>query len=134
MFKAVSPADLDTLFNSAAADLNTPWPALQKFFAVVCPLGIDPQTVADASGAFTQLFERVYIESLPALPTVIFPDDPLAVTQFYLDPAPVGFDAKFAWTQLGGDGLLVKVADVEHAWNLNHEDSEGFIHPVDHRL
>jgi len=42
--------------------------------------------------------------------------------QGYLDPAPNGIDARFAWTQAGGTGTGVKIYDIEYGWNLNHED------------
>jgi Subtilase family len=122
LFRAVDPDDLDTVFNRAAADLGTPSPALQKFFGVVCPADVDAESVAAVLRAFPLVFERVYVEARPALPAVNFADDPLNVSQIYLEPAPKGFDVKFAWTQPGGDGLLVKVADVEHNWDLAHED------------
>lgn len=122
LFQAVEPADLETLFNPAAVDLNTSWPALQKFFVVVCPVGIDPDAIVAALRVFPQIFERVYTESRTVLPTVNFATNPFTVSQFYLEAAPQGFDVKFAWTQPGGDGLFVNAADVEHNWDLNHED------------
>lgn len=42
--------------------------------------------------------------------------------QNYLNPAPKGIDAQYAWTIPGGKGELVKIIDVERGWNLNHED------------
>lgn len=42
--------------------------------------------------------------------------------QGYLDPAPGGIDARFAWTQPGGDGTGVQIIDVEGAWRFTHED------------
>lgn len=42
--------------------------------------------------------------------------------QTYLDAAPDGIDAKYAWTVPGGKGGLVKIIDIEAGWNLNHED------------
>jgi serine protease len=42
--------------------------------------------------------------------------------QLYLNPAPEGIDAKFAWTQPGGTGAGITVYDIEYAWNQNHED------------
>jgi len=45
--------------------------------------------------------------------------------QTYLGPAPRGLDAKYAWTQPGGDGTGVQVIDIEGAWNLNHEEFAG---------
>jgi hypothetical protein len=42
--------------------------------------------------------------------------------QGYLEPAPGGVDARWAWTQPGGRGEGVNVIDVEGAWRLTHED------------
>jgi subtilisin family serine protease len=42
--------------------------------------------------------------------------------QGYLNPAPQGIDAKYAWTIQGGNGENVKIVDVEGAWNTAHND------------
>lgn len=42
--------------------------------------------------------------------------------QAYLDPAPLGMDVRFAWTQPGGKGENVKIVDIELNWNLQHQD------------
>jgi hypothetical protein len=42
--------------------------------------------------------------------------------QAYLDPAPGGVDARFAWTLAGGRGAGVHIIDVELGWNFAHED------------
>lgn len=42
--------------------------------------------------------------------------------QGYLGPAPAGIDAQFAWTQQGGSGAGVRIADVEGEWRFTHED------------
>lgn len=42
--------------------------------------------------------------------------------QGYLDPGPGGIDARFAWTQPGGDGAGVQIIDIEGAWRFTHED------------
>jgi hypothetical protein len=79
------------------------------------------------------LVEEVYIEP-PAVPaifdkmTATLPDAaPPATPNFrslqeYLDAAPKGVDAPFAWTYTGGKGGKVQVIDVEGAWNFSHED------------
>jgi subtilisin family serine protease len=45
--------------------------------------------------------------------------------QKYLGPAPAGIDAPFAWRFPGGRGQDVAFADVEGAWNREHEDLPG---------
>lgn len=42
--------------------------------------------------------------------------------QGYLDPAPNGVDARYAWTLPGGDGAGIRIIDVEGAWRFTHED------------
>lgn len=42
--------------------------------------------------------------------------------QGYLDPAPRGIDARFAWSVFGASGNNIRVVDVEYDWVTNHED------------
>ena len=49
-------------------------------------------------------------------------DDILETFQGYLDPAPLGLDARYAWTLPGGRGENVRVCDIEYSWNLTHSD------------
>ncbi|MFW9973012.1 MAG: S8 family serine peptidase [Candidatus Odinarchaeota archaeon] len=42
--------------------------------------------------------------------------------QIYMDPAPDGVNARYAWNYPGGDGTGVKVCDCEYGFNDNHED------------
>jgi len=55
-------------------------------------------------------------------PAVSPADDPYNVSQGYLDAAPVGIDARWAWTQLNGEGAGLGFVDLEQGWFLNHED------------
>lgn len=48
--------------------------------------------------------------------------------QGYLNPAPQGVDALYAWTQAGGAGLGVKIVDVEGGWQTTHEDLPALFH------
>ncbi len=42
--------------------------------------------------------------------------------QGYLEAAPTGVDARFAWSKPGGRGDNVRVIDLEWGWNFTHED------------
>lgn len=42
--------------------------------------------------------------------------------QGYLDAAPGGIDARYAWTQAGGSGAGVRIIDLEWGWRFTHED------------
>jgi serine protease len=55
-------------------------------------------------------------------PLVNDADDPLSANQTYLDAAPGGLDARYAWTFTGGDGAGQRVIDIEQGWTFNHED------------
>lgn len=65
----------------------------------------------------------------------------LTGNQTYLNAAPTGVDAVFAWTVPGGRGDGVNVIDLEGGWNFSHEDLavnsggllSGFNHTTDAR-
>ena len=52
-------------------------------------------------------------------------NNPLSTLQLYLDPEPVGIDARYAWTVLGGNGENQQLGDVEMGWNIQHTDLAG---------
>ena len=56
-----------------------------------------------------------------AVPPVVSPD--FSGQQGYLEAAPSGVDARYAWTLDGGTGATVRVIDVElGGWQFTHED------------
>ena len=65
--------------------------------------------------------ETAYVKPAVELPTSTSSSS-LESQQGYLEKAPAGIDARFAWTRSGGLGSGVKVFDVEGDWNLSHED------------
>ncbi len=67
--------------------------------------------------------DHAYLERSVSEPaTVNAADDPYAASQNYLDAAPTGIDARWAWTQPGGKGCKMHFIDLEQGWFLNHED------------
>jgi hypothetical protein len=73
--------------------------------------------------------ESISLEELEHLNTMsplagdappITPD--FTARQGYVDPAPGGIDARYAWTLAGGGGAGINIIDCEWAWNLTHED------------
>jgi hypothetical protein len=58
----------------------------------------------------------------PPVPAPPAPTGTFTARQKYLDKAPGGIDARFAWTRPGGRGAGVNVIDVEGEWNFAHED------------
>ncbi len=72
---------------------------------------------------------RVEALSLHPAPTSGYED-----LQVYLNAAPAGIDAKFAWLRPGGRGQDVTIVDIESGWNFGHEDLKekqiGVIHGI----
>ncbi len=58
--------------------------------------------------------------ALGSAPPAMTPD--FTPRQLYLNAAPVGIDAQYAWTLPGGRGAGVNIIDVEWGWRFNHED------------
>lgn len=57
---------------------------------------------------------------LPADAPPVTPD--FTARQLYLEVAPGGIDARFAWTRPGGAGAGVRIIDIEGEWRFSHED------------
>ncbi|MCD2441446.1 S8 family serine peptidase [Agromyces sp. SYSU K20354] len=68
--------------------------------------------------------ETAYVEGgptpPPGPPPVNAGDDPRNTNQGYLDAAPGGIDARWAWG--AADGAGIGFVDLEQGWTLNHED------------
>ncbi len=60
--------------------------------------------------------QEAYIDQAAPDPVVNAVDDPRSVNQGYLDPAPDGIDAEYAWTFTGGDGAGQRFIDLERGW------------------
>lgn len=63
-----------------------------------------------------------YVDRPAPDPVVNAANDPREANQGYLNPAPDGIDAEYAWGFPGGDGAGQRVVDLERGWTLNHED------------
>lgn len=95
------------------------WGELRRYLAAIPPIGSDPQAVSEALAELEEV-ESAYVAGGPTPPPVNATDDPRAMNQGYLDEAPGGIDARFAWGHT--DGLAVGLVDLERGWTLNHED------------
>ena len=64
----------------------------------------------------------LFAEALPLAeePPAATPD--FGSRQGYLEAAPGGVDARYAWTRPGGAGAGVSIIDVEGEWRFTHED------------
>jgi len=110
-------ADLDLYYVVFAKDFKDA-DAQENLMNELAPFGIIEQVypAVITKGAFKTK------ELLPAGTSIVPPTPDITWMQGYLNPAPTGLDARFAWTRDGGRGDNVKVIDVEYGWVLNHED------------
>jgi hypothetical protein len=109
---------------------------LNLYFEIELPPGTeygDTEALVETLNGFMSI-EVAYAET-PGKPPHgdIPPTTPLLENgQGYLDPAPWGVDARYAWTKAGGAGQGVKIVDVEEFWNADHEDLPSLFHERDH--
>jgi len=82
--------------------------------------------------AASDLVEAAFVKPAIELPAIndmaAAPEEPppatpdFAARQIYLDAAPSGIDARWAWTQAGGRGRDIRIIDIEGNWRFTHED------------
>lgn len=116
---AVDGAAISPYFEEALglrASLGDPF---DRYFAIDAR---DANTAAELARRITALegVEEAYVESGPVEPPVAPGDDPQSLQQGYLDAAPAGIDARWAWNHADGAGVLF--VDLERGWMLDHED------------
>ncbi|PFJ83560.1 S8 family peptidase [Bacillus cereus] len=77
----------------------------------------------------SSLVETAYLQEEEAPPAERLPnlsvnpyDEPRLTRQGYIEPAPLGINAPYAWSIKGGDGKGTTFVDMEYGWLFNHED------------
>lgn len=101
-------------------------PDLTRWLVVRSPTRATGERLAaeltqDPAVVFVQAALRLSAGAAPSTPSTAprDPDDPL---QGYLDAAPAGVDARFAWSQSGGRGDRVTVGVVDVGFDTDHVD------------
>lgn len=126
---------------ASAAPAYGPMPDLSIYYRVEAPderledlaASLRALSVVDAAyikppSEFAVVNEVELEQEMQALNTMLPLDEAPPVTpdfttrQGYLDAAPGGIDARYAWTQSGGSGWNVRIIDIEGAWRFTHED------------
>jgi len=109
------PAELDTLAKKLQAH-----PAVEAAYVkpptMLAVLTVDAPAANKRAEKVAPLNDMTPSGDAPA----VTPD--YTPSQQYLNAAPVGVDARYAWTVPGGGGAGVRVIDCEWSWNLGHED------------
>jgi len=122
MFTAQDPEQIAKLLDRAQKlDRDYRPGNLLGYFIIDCPHGVDPHELARELRQWPGV-ETAYFDPPGAEPAVNAADDPRWPDQGYLDPAPDGIDAEYAWTFPGGDGAGLRFIDLERGWTLDHED------------
>lgn len=91
------------------------------FYYIDAPSGTDLVSLVKVLLRWNSIKEA-YIDQSGPDPVVNAGNDPRSSNQGYLDPAPDGIDAEYAWGITGGDGAHQRFIDLERGWTLNHED------------
>jgi serine protease len=122
LLTSISPARLRELVAQAVErDATYEPPNFLSFCAVEFSGDWRAPALIDQLSTWTTI-SSVYPDPPGTDPAINPADDPHSRAQGYLDPAPDGIDAKYAWTFLGGDGAGQDLIDLEQGWTLNHED------------
>ena len=123
LYTSLPPQRIQEMVAEAAErDQTYDPPNFLTWFTVDTPRGLTSEELAKMLTT-SQIVEKAYPDAKPIDPFPVAPaDDVLWPAQGYLDPAPSGIDAEFAWTVIGGDGAGQRFIDLEGGWTLNHED------------
>ncbi|HYP05178.1 MAG TPA: S8 family peptidase [Bryobacteraceae bacterium] len=122
MYTSVKPEELQRLVTTATRRDPSYQPRdLLTYFVIECPPQVNPDELVKALSAWRTV-EKAYFDPPGSEPLVNPGDDPRSPNQGYLDPAPTGIDAEYAWGFPGGDGAGQQVIDLERGWTLDHED------------
>jgi serine protease len=122
---SLEPDELLRMEEEAARSPWSPLNSLTRYWRVDVRGLTEP--VQELAKRFARLVgvETAYAELVVTDPQVNAADDPFSAQQGYLDAAPAGIDARWAWTQTGGEGQGVGIVDLEQGWRLGHEDLAG---------
>ena len=102
---------------------RNPLPNLNLWFQITLKPGADAATFIENLRRLdsVETAEPAALAAPPPATTRTTPD--FTPDQRYLGPAPDGIDAVFSWTIPGGNGIGIKLYDVEYnTWNQTHED------------
>jgi hypothetical protein len=127
------PTSIERLFERDEVSIDAARAAAESRESVTLPDLNGYYEIAISPGRREGLIDG--LRSLPAVETVYRPalappppgDIPPTTPdgepdQLYLDPAPIGIDAEYAWTRAGGTGAGILIIDIEWSWRTTHED------------
>jgi hypothetical protein len=119
-FSTMEGPALEALMKRAPRTEKVGPPNFYSYYAIECPQGVNPEDVQRTVSEWPNV-ELAYVEAGPVQPPLNPSDDPRNINQGYLDTAPSGINARWAWARsVTGSGI--GFVDLEQGWTLNHED------------
>lgn len=119
---SVDPSKLLAMEKEVASSPWRPLNSLTQYWRVDLRSRLEPLTEWARRFASLDGVETAYAEHVVSDPVVNAANDTFNAQQNYLDAAPTGIDARWAWTQAGGEGQGIGIVDLEQGWRLGHED------------
>ncbi|NIE94700.1 S8 family serine peptidase [Bacillus sp. Ab-1751] len=127
LFNSLNPKEIKNL-GKEIKDSNHISSNLLNYYIVETQDDIDVQALLTKFEK-SSLVETAYLQEEEAPPAERLPnlsvnpyDEPRLTRQGYLEPAPLGINAPYAWSIKGGDGKGTTFVDMEYGWLFNHED------------
>ncbi|PEZ29122.1 S8 family peptidase [Bacillus thuringiensis] len=127
LFNSLNPKEIKNL-GKEIKDSDHISSNLLNYYIVENQDDIDVQTLLTKFEK-SSLVETAYLQEEEAPPAERLPnlsvnpyDEPRLTRQGYLEPAPLGINAPYAWSIKGGDGKGTTFVDMEYGWLFNHED------------
>jgi Subtilase family len=123
MFTSVSPSRIEQLVSNAKKmDPGYNAPDLFAYYMLTCPAEININKLLGYLHSNSNV-ELAYAQPQASVPPGVYTSHPLSSLQGYLERAPAGINARYAWTIKGGDGSgRVRFIDIERGWLLEHRD------------
>ena len=122
LFVTLKP-ELITELTSRAGKLEQDYqaPDFLSYYSIDCPYAVYSDEITHILRRHDKV-ELAYIETGSVIPPSLAEvRNPLSIYQGYLEPAPNGIDAIYAWGKEGGYGKGLKFIDIEQGWNLDPE-------------
>lgn len=127
LFNSLNPKEIKNL-GKEIKDSDHISSNLLNYYIVETQDGIDVQALLTKIEK-SSLVETAYLQEEEASPGERLPnlsvnpyDEPRLTRQGYLEPAPLGINAPYAWSIKGGDGKGTTFVDMEYGWLFSHED------------
>lgn len=127
LFRSLNPTEIKNL-GEEVQETDHSSSNLLNYYSVQAPVDVNVQTLL-IKFEKSPLVETAYLQEKQAPPEVQLPalsvnpyDEPRLERQGYLEAAPLGINAPYAWSIKGGDGKGTTFVDMEYGWLVNHED------------